>query len=67
MKNTRRWDQGLMFGTGWGGVESIILGVLVAVSIVNIYIYQSGLIETLVPADQLASNADAIAAAAQQI
>ena len=67
MKDRRDWDEGLMFGAGWGGVESIIFGVLAATSIVNIYIYQNGLLETLVPADQLAGSAEAIAAGAQQI
>lgn len=67
MKNRRRWDEGLMFGAGWGGVESIILGLLAATTVANVYIYQSGLIETLVPAEQLANNPEAITAAAQQI
>ncbi len=67
MKNRRQWDEGLMFGAGWGGIESIILGLLAATTIANVYIYQSGLIETIVPAEQLANNPDAIAAAAQQI
>jgi uncharacterized membrane protein YhfC len=66
-KDMRDWEKGLMFGTGWGGVEAIILGVLAATTLVNIYIYQSGLIETLVPADQAAAGAEAIAAGAQQI
>ncbi len=30
MKDTRQWDQGLMFGAGWGGVEAIILGLISA-------------------------------------
>ena len=67
MKNKRQWDEGLMFGAGWGGIESIILGLLAASTIANVFIYQSGLIETVVPAEQLANNPDAIAAAAQQI
>lgn len=67
MKNTRQWDQGLMFGAGWGGVESIILGLLAATTVANVYIYQSGLLETLLPAEQLATNPEAIAAGAQQI
>ncbi|MCA9949789.1 MAG: YhfC family intramembrane metalloprotease [Anaerolineales bacterium] len=65
-KSMRRWDQGLMFGAGWGGIESIILGLLAATTIVNLYIYQSGAIESLLPADALTENAAAIAAGAQQ-
>lgn len=67
MKNARSWDEGLMFGAGWGGVESVITGLLAATTIANVYIYQSGLIESLVPADQLATNAEAIALGAAQI
>ncbi len=66
-KSMRDWDEGMMFGAGWGGVEAIIFGILAATSIVNIYIYQNGLIESFVPADQLAGSAEAIAAGAQQI
>ena len=66
MKNTRRWDQGVVFGAGWGGFESILLGLLSIFTIVNIYIYQSGLIDSL--AGGLAGeNAEAIAAGAAQI
>ena len=43
MKNRRQWDEGLMFGAGWGGIESIILGLLAASTIAKVYIYQSGL------------------------
>ncbi len=67
MKNRRQWDQGLMFGAGWGGVEAIIFGLIAATTIANVYIYQSGLIETLVPAEQIANNPEATALAAQQI
>ncbi|MCO5182930.1 MAG: YhfC family intramembrane metalloprotease [Anaerolineae bacterium] len=67
MKNARDWEEGVMFGAGWGGVESIILGLLAATTIVNVYIYQSGLIDSLVPADQLANNADAIADGVRQV
>ncbi len=67
VKDARQWDRGLMFGAGWGGVESIIVGLLAATTVANVYIYQSGLIESLVPADQLANNPEAITAGAQQI
>jgi uncharacterized membrane protein YhfC len=66
-KSMRRWDEGLMFGAGWGGVEAILLGLLAATTVINVYIYQSGLIETLVPGEQLAGSSEAIAAAAQEI
>ena len=56
-----------MFGAGWGGIESIIVGVLAATGIINVYLYQSGLIETMIPPDQMEANAEAIAAGAAQI
>ena len=29
-KSMRDWDEGLMFGAGWGGIEAILLGLLAA-------------------------------------
>lgn len=66
-KDMRSWRQGMMFGAGWGGIEAIILGVLAAITLANVYIYQSGLIETLVPPEQMAESAEAIATTAQQV
>ncbi len=37
LKTTRTWQEGLMFGAGHGGIEAIILGVLVLVSFANYY------------------------------
>jgi len=66
-KSMRDWDEGLMFGAGWGGVEAIIFGLLAATTVINVYIYQSGLIESFVPAEQLAGSSEAITAGAAQI
>ena len=66
-KSMRDWDEGLMFGAGWGGVEAIIFGLLAATTIVNVYIYQNGLLENFMTAEQLAGSAEAIAAGAAQI
>ncbi len=66
-KSMRGWDDGLMFGAGWGGVEAIVFGLLAATTVINVYIYQSGMIESLVPADQMAANAEAVAVTAQQV
>lgn len=66
-KSMRSWDQGLMFGAGWGGIEAIVFGILAGITVINVYIYQSGLIETLVPADQMAANAESIAVTARQV
>ncbi len=66
-KSMRGWDEGLMFGDGWGGAEAILLGLLAATTVINVYVYQSGLIEAFVPPEQMASSGEAIAAAAQEI
>lgn len=66
-KSMRDWDEGLMFGAGWGGVEAIIFGLLAATTIANVYIYQNGLLENFVTAEQLAGGAEEIAAGAAQI
>ncbi len=55
----RNWEQGLMFGAGWGGVEAIIFGLLAASSIANVYIYQNGLLDSFMSAEQLALNPQA--------
>ncbi len=63
----RSWESGMMFGTGWGGAEAIIAGVLAASTLINVYIYQSGMLESLLPADQLAANPDLLSATAAQM
>jgi len=37
LKTTSTWEQGLMFGAGHGGIEAIMLGVLVLLSFANYY------------------------------
>jgi uncharacterized membrane protein YhfC len=66
-KSMRRWDEGLMFGAGWGGIEAILFGMLAATTVVNVYIYQNGLLENFLPAEQLAGSAEEIAAGMAQI
>lgn len=51
-KNARSWGQGLMLGAGHGGVEAIILGLLVAINIAFLFGYRAGFFQALVPADQ---------------
>jgi uncharacterized membrane protein YhfC len=66
-KSMRGWDEGLMFGAGWGGIEAIFLGLLAATTIINVYIYQNGLLENFMSAEQLANSAQEITAATAQI
>lgn len=47
LKTTRTWQEGLMFGAGHGGIEAIILGVLVLVSFANYYTLSQMDISTL--------------------
>ncbi|MBI5877555.1 MAG: YhfC family intramembrane metalloprotease [Chloroflexi bacterium] len=37
LKTTQTWEEGLMFGAGHGGIEAILLGVLVLVTFANYY------------------------------
>jgi len=41
LKQVRRWDQGLQYGAGHGGVEAIIFGVLALVSFVSMIALRS--------------------------
>ncbi|MFN2124319.1 MAG: YhfC family intramembrane metalloprotease [Candidatus Promineifilaceae bacterium] len=66
-KSMRGWDEGLMFGAGWGGIEAILLGLLAAMTIINVYIYQNGLLENFMSAEQLVGSAQEIAAVTAQI
>ena len=40
-------EDGLLFGTGWGGIECIFVAVLVALSLVNYILITSGALDTL--------------------
>ena len=52
-KDARSWRSALLFGTGHGGVESVILGGLVLATFVYMAAYRSADLSTLVPAAQL--------------
>ena len=51
LKTTRSWNEALMFGAGHGGIEAIILGVLVLVTFAAMYTYQTSGVGSL-PAEQ---------------
>ncbi len=53
-KDARSWSKGLMLGAGHGGVEAIILGVIVLINFVGMVAMKNANISALVPADQLA-------------
>jgi uncharacterized membrane protein YhfC len=55
LKGSRTWNNALMFGAGHGGVEAIILGLLVGVTLVQMIILRNTGLDSLnLPADQLA-------------
>ncbi len=55
LKESRAWNNALMFGAGHGGIEAIILGLLVGVTLMQMIILRNiGLDSLNLPADQLA-------------
>ena len=53
LKTTRTWREALMFGTGHGGIEAILLGMLVLVTFANMYTLQTS--PALIPEAQRAA------------
>jgi len=55
LKQSRTWDNALMFAAGHGGIEAILLGLLVGATLVQMIILRNtGLSSLNLPADQLA-------------
>lgn len=53
-KDARTWGRGLMMGAGHGGVESILLGVMAAISVISVFaVVNSPEAMAAIPADQL--------------
>lgn len=52
-KNARTWKEGLLLGAGHGGMEAILLGVLVLLTFVQMSALRSSDLSTIVAADQL--------------
>jgi len=62
-KSARTWREALMFGTGHGGVEAIILGALVLLSYINMVALRNANLSTLpLSPDQQAALAKQLAA-----
>ena len=53
-KEARSWSKALMLGSGWGGAEAIILGILVLINYVVMVAAQVGDISSLIPEGQAA-------------
>jgi uncharacterized membrane protein YhfC len=57
----RSWKAGIQLGVGHGGIESIILGVLVLYTFIQMVAVRNIDISTLVPPDQLSQTIEAVA------
>ena len=53
VKDARSWGRGLFLGAGHGGIEAIILGVLVLVSYISMVLLQNSNLSALIPAEQM--------------
>jgi uncharacterized membrane protein YhfC len=53
IKQARSWNSSLMYGAGWGGIEAILLGLVVLWALVQALLYQQGLLQELIPSEQL--------------
>jgi uncharacterized membrane protein YhfC len=52
-KQDRSWAGALMFGAGHGGIESILIGVLVVNGFIRLFAYKDANLETLIPIGQV--------------
>lgn len=52
-KDARTWGKALVFGSGHGGIEAIILGALVLFAFIQMIAIRTADLSTLVPAEQL--------------
>jgi uncharacterized membrane protein YhfC len=54
-KDVRSWAKGLLFGSGWGGIEAILVGGLILLAYINFVSLRTQDLTTLVPPEQLAA------------
>ena len=54
IKEERSWSSSLMYGAGWGGIEAILLGLVVLWALTQALLWEQGLLQSLVPTEQLA-------------
>jgi uncharacterized membrane protein YhfC len=52
-RDARTWSQGMMLGAGHGGIESILLGLLLAINVVALAGVRAGHFVSLFPGEQL--------------
>lgn len=51
-KDARTWGRGLMVGAGWGGVESMFLGVILLINAIALAAMSQGVWRELIPVEQ---------------
>jgi uncharacterized membrane protein YhfC len=54
-KDARSWAKGLLFGSGWGGIEAMLIGALILLTYINLINLRTQDLTTLVPPEQLAA------------
>jgi len=55
IRKARTWPQGLVFGSGHGGAEAVILGLLALATLLQLVVLRGQDLASLVPAEQLAA------------
>ena len=55
IRRSRTWPQGLVFGSGHGGAEAVILGLLALATLLQLVVLRGQDLASLVPAEQLAA------------
>ena len=53
LKDARSWNSALKYGAGWGGAEAILLGLVVLWALVQALLFQQGLLQNIIPPEQL--------------
>ena len=53
LRDARTWSQGVMFGAGHGGIESVAVGVITLIALFQAVAYRDADLSSLVPPDQL--------------
>jgi uncharacterized membrane protein YhfC len=52
-KDARRWSQGLLFGSGWGGIEAMLVGVIILLNFLIFAALRTQDLSGLIPPEQL--------------
>ncbi len=53
-KDARSWAKGLLFGSGWGGIEASLVGAIILINFIYMIFLRTQDLSTIVPPEQLA-------------